>query len=338
MPWMAAVMLTGCASVNYETAPYDVLRPAIVTLPQWVDTIVMATMTTPQYAEESIDHNASTVAALAAASQKQMPRKLCRAVAEELNESGYLAATTEIIDLTETSVRAARIDSVLRGHPGRIILALDQLIVNSGLSLSEHEDEESETKETCVTLTCATTSHFSLLSSTTTSNPLDTRNDTLFFMACGGGVTTMVSKLPNVSQKYEEVAAETGRLTADMLIPTWEKVRRYVYVTNTKSMMSAASWVEQDNWEEARKFWNETILTSKKETDKVRACLNMAVSYEREDDIASAALWCSKALDRLESIDVQKSKLKSEYRMAKNMFNYLMERADEKEILDKQMN
>jgi hypothetical protein len=214
---------------------------------------------------------------------------------------------------------------------------LQDLESSATIGVQDSHDEDGDAQK-CASLICATSSTFSLVTSPSQSFPLSTRHDTLVYEACKPTLREVVANLPQISFRYRDLADNVGVRTADMLIPVWQRVYRRIYVTTDPRSTAASSWVDKNKWQEARNLWVDIYMNDKSAPERVRAALNVALSYEREDDSQQAALWCSKALDLIEaaSPDVMKS-LASEQRHANAMFNYLVERMNQQATLDKQM-
>lgn len=334
----AALSLTGCATVSYKTVGFDVLRPADYTMPSWADTVLLANgVATPVC-------NDSTIPAGDAGFAKNMwvyTRGLVTAMFDEMktnfNESGYISL--RYIDRPQT-ITPQLVDSLLKGHPHTVILALDKLECNSSLRVSGSViDEDNNSVEGCLDIVARTSSRLTLIASPYSRMSLSPRADTLIFSSCGATTAEVVRGFPILSIRYKEQGRETGKQYAGSLLPTWQRVYRSLYVTNSQEMNSAATWVEQNEWQEAKNLWASIYDGKKKTPEKVRAAINLATAAEREDDPVEASMWCSKALDLIEKADAKTAaKLKQEKSRAENMFSYLLTREKEKKQLDKQMN
>ena len=337
MATIALVALSeGCASVSYDAIQFDVLRPAAYTMPHWVDSVVIANAATETiFDDKSIAQDNNIIQGIADACQKNLPLQICRNLKNDINNSGYLKASLHEGLIPSGSLRDKTIDSILTGHPSTIIIALSQLKATTDIEIS---DEVNDDDEQCGTMTCATTTRFKIIVAPGQEKDLDIRHDTLDYIGCGYSVRNIVMAMPSVANKYNEIGANSAQRTADLLIPAWERVRRRVYVTNNANMAAAEQWIKKGNWDEARNLWIKTATSANKTSDRVRAALNTALSFEREDDAAKASVWCSKALDILDKADSKTQKtLQQERKMGEAMFAYLVERMKQKAALDAQM-
>ncbi len=331
------LLLSSCASVSRQQVVFDVLRPAAYTLPTWADSIIVVeAVENPQMSDVTIDATNQLARGLAESGQARMPYTICKAVANEIAKSGYMKVVQHMPHVAQ-DVFADTVNKLLSGSQNTIVLALTKLNSNSTVGISRVEDEDGDMVD-CATLVCATASQFTLVAQGGVSQPLEERNDTLLFVSCGSSLSTIVKGLPQITDRYTEQGQDVGQKTADMLIPVWTRVRRNIYTTNNKNMAAAATWVSKNNWDEARNLWTDTYMNSQTIENRIFSALNIALSYEREDLPEEAALWCSKALDMLETANADtKKEMTSVGKHAQSMFTYLLRRTEQKSLLDKQM-
>lgn len=354
-PLLCAALLAGCAAVGGKTVTFDVLRPAAYTLPAWVDTVLIVDgAVSPVVVDSTVPP--ADMADAAEGRADWLCSELCRTMAATINRSGYVVAkavnapTATDWSVTRTvygeayadalyarrALTMGRIDSLLRGTRKTIILNLTELRSVSTIEAT-NAVVNGET-QICGDIVAATTTRMELVSSADSRFPMEARHDTLHFTACDPDPHNVANLLPPLHTRYTEQAGNVGRLHADAFIPEWQTVRRSLYVTNASDMLAAAAWVDKGEWTEATNLWNRVATESASLPDRVRAMLNMALSYEREDDPARASMWCSKALDAIESAPAKEAqKLTDEKARADAMFAYLLHRAGQKETLDAQM-
>lgn len=333
----AAFALSSCATVSYKTTGFDVLRPADYTLPAWADTVLMVyNVASPVCNDSTVPVGDAGFASNMDTYVRSVGTSIFREMAKDFNESGYmhLRYTTRQQHLTAQSI-----DSLLKGHPRTIILSLDELECNSALRVSGSVINEDNAIWGCLDIVSRTTTQLSLIASPYSRVKISERTDTLIFSSCGPTTADVVKGFPILPRRYEEQGRETGRQYAASLLPTWQRVYRGLYVTNTQDMRAAATWVDKDDWEEAKNLWISIYEGKSKTAEKVRAAINMATAFEREDEPVEASMWASKALDLIEKADLKTaSGLEQEKARAEKMFGYLLTRAKEKQALDKQMN
>lgn len=352
---LCAIGLAGCASVGYKSVAFDVLRPAGYTLPAWADTILIFDgVAAPVVTDSSVPPESMSLAVRGRA--EALAQSICGHMAKTFNSSGYMAARfvnpaslegyvadAEKLGLEEAdrlharhAITASEADSLLRGHHSYIILSLCRL--NSSATIKAEAADVGGQSQVCADITCATTTQLVLVTAAGLQAPLDLRQDTLLFSVCDVNPAAVAGRLPQLRQRYEEQAEYVGGCLANAFIPAWQRVVRSLYVSSESDMMSAAAWVDEGRWDEAQNLWGRIVAQSSNVTERVRAALNLALSYERADYPDTASLWCSKALDLIESADGGKAqKLQPEKEKASHMFSYLIERQRQKEELDAQM-
>lgn len=333
----AALSLTGCATVSYKTVGFDVLRPADYTMPSWADTVLMVdNVVTPVCTDSTVPPGNTNFLSNQEAYMRSMALGMFSEMRSNFNESGYmhLRCLTHPQRLTTQTI-----DSLLKGHPHTVILSLDALASSAVLRTSGKQITEDNEILGCLDIVTQTRSRLTLIASPYSRVDLTPRTDTLTFSSCGVTTAEVVNGFPTLANRYKEQGQETGRQYAECLLPTWQRVYRSLYVTNSQEMNSAATWVEQNEWQEAKNLWASIYDEKTKVPEKVRAAINLATAAEREDDPVEASMWCSKALDLIEKADAKTAaKLKQEKSRAENMFSYLLTREKEKKQLDKQMN
>lgn len=328
--------LTSCASVSYKAVSFDVLRPASYTLPSWADTVIIADGALyPTVIDSTVppDDQASLINGRAVLLSQQS----CQAMMNSFNKSKFLKARLWLPQKDKRGLSVADITNILDGTSHSIILSLSELSSVSTIHSYVGQDDEGGTT-LCGMIVSATSSRIELITSPSDIYPLDERNDTVIFSACDYTPQAVAEQLPSISRRYITQGNTIGQKNADAFIPVWQTVYRSVYVSTDPDILAAYSWVNKDNWDEAINLWNRAASSARRTADKVRAMLNLALAYERSDDPTLAAIWCSRALDTIETLDPKKAdKLEDEKNRASSMFAYLMERQKQKEQLDAQM-
>ena len=335
---LTAAALSSCASVSYKVVDFDVLRPADYTMPSWADTVLVVDNTAhPECVDSTMPYEYITQI-VSPNTARLVGQYAFHALTKDFNQSGYMVMREvgdRFINLTNGSI-----DTLLAGHPSTVILSLDAISSKSVLRLAGKEyDEESRQMLSCIDIVSETKTQLSLITAPFAKQTLSQRTDTIIFRACDTSTAYIATHFPSIVSRYQQQGTDVGHKYADALLPSWERVYRSLYVTTTQDMVAAATWVDQGDWEEAKNLWTRAASESKKKPERVRASLNMALAYEREDNPTAASMWCSKALDLIDSCDSKTAAaLNTEKKRAENMFGYLMQRITEKKDLDKQMN
>lgn len=333
----AALLLSGCATVSYKTVGFDVLRPADYTLPAWTDTIVMVdNVAKPVCTDSTLPANDLRMQVNSEIYARVSIAYLMRTMKEDFKSSGYM--NLRYIE-RRMNLTSGRIDSLLQGHPSTAILAVENYNCNSALRMAGDKLTEDNEILGCIDMLTENKTRLSLITSPYNKIELTPRTDTLIFESCGTTTTDVVRGFPSLTSRYQQMGNHVGHQYADALLPTWQRVYRSIYVTNNKDMAAAASWVDQDEWDEAKNLWYRVYSSDSKVAEKVRAAINLALAYEREDTPVEGSMWASKALDAIETTDAKHANtLKIEKQRAESMFAYFMARIKEKKALDKQMN
>lgn len=328
--------LTSCASVSYKAVSFDVLRPASVTLPSWADTVCVADGALyPTLIDSTVPPD--DLAAAIEGRAELLCQQSCQAMMNSFNKSKFLKARLWLPQKDKRGLTTADITNILDGTSHTIILSLSELTSVSTIHTYAGQDEDGGAM-LCGMIVAATKSRVELITSPSDRFPLDERNDTVIFSACDYTPQAVAEQLPSISRRYLTQGNTIGEKNAYAFIPVWQTVYRSLYVSTDPDLLAAYSWVDKDNWDEAINLWNRASTNARHTADKVRAMLNLALAYERADDPALAALWCSRALDAIEALDAKKAKkLDDEKNRASSMFAYLMERQEQKAQLDAQM-
>lgn len=332
---LIAASSAGCASVSYKAVSFDVLRPAVYTLPAWADSVIIV----DGVEQPGIIDSVSTFGTGEAKQNKRdvrLCRDICKALAAAFNESGYLKAAIAQTNPDKRGLTDAAIDSLLRDRRHTVILSLNTM--NSDSRINVESGTVGESFVICGQITAATETAFELIVSPTSRFALKHRNDTLLFRDCDNTLDDLAHRLPKIFERYEEQGKYVGQKQADAFIPVWQTVYRSYYVSSDPDMLAAKTWVDQNNWDEATNLWARASANARSKGDRVRAMLNVALAYEREDDPIMAGIWCSRAIDAIEALAPKDAeKLTIEKEKAEVMFAYLIERQRQKETLDLQM-
>lgn len=114
----------------------------------------------------------------------------------------------------------------------------------------------------------------------------------------GGGVNPLVTVAGLITRKdaIKEVSNQAGHGYAFRLIPFELRVKRDYFVKGTKNFRIARRKAQTGNWYEAGLLW-EIETASPKRKIAGRACYNMGIISEINEDIDSALSWARKAYE-----------------------------------------
>ena len=132
--------------------------------------------------------------------------------------------------------------------------------------------------------------------------PFDTYTtvDTLFFPVIENGafVNPDISALDMLRDLFYGSGFKYGRY----LVPVWNHASRILYQGKGDSLKLAVRYTDNGDWESAFSLWSGLTLSSDR-TMAAKACHNLAIYYELEDQLDSASLLVDKALE-FDSLDL----------------------------------
>lgn len=126
-------------------------------------------------------------------------------------------------------------------------------------------------------------------------------NDSIFWEETGNGpyVQTHLISEEDLIKQASEFA---GTIPVKRLLPYWKTARRYLFCGGSVNMRDAAVYAREKEWDTAIGLWKQTY-TTKKGKKKMQAAYNLAVGYEMQDSIATAADWALKAQAEARIVD-----------------------------------
>ncbi|MDR1720513.1 MAG: DUF6340 family protein [Dysgonamonadaceae bacterium] len=119
--------------------------------------------------------------------------------------------------------------------------------------------------------------------------------------------------IPNFVLK--EAALVIAEKAAAFLTPSWQTAQRVVYSSYSSRMQEADKYFVNQKWEQARAIWGQLFREKEKSIDRARLAMNIAVSYEMEDDLNAASEWAQRSkhfYDKLNSADVSNEKQRAD--------------------------
>jgi len=117
--------------------------------------------------------------------------------------------------------------------------------------------------------------------------------DTVFHYEEGGCDKIYSSK--DMRELLYNTCFFAGSAAGKMLVPVWDnEAMRHMYAGADKELRNAAKLVKTDRWEEAGQIWYRLSDNNNKKLAS-RASFNMALAWERDDDLDQALLWVSHA-------------------------------------------
>jgi len=120
-------------------------------------------------------------------------------------------------------------------------------------------------------------------------------NDTVYFEGLDYDCGTILEEMPGGNELLYEAFYKTGYRIGISISPSWnDDVQRVVYIGPNRELQKAALFLYKDQWNEAAQIWNHlSEATNKKLASK--ASFNIALAFERNDDIDQAITWINYA-------------------------------------------
>jgi len=133
------------------------------------------------------------------------------------------------------------------------------------------------------------------------------------------------SRVPDIYDLLSEACYNSGIRAGLHIAPYWEdNIPRMIFTGGNGNMRKAAQMVSSGNWYAAAQIWNRLSASPNKKIAS-KASFNIALAYERDDQLDQSILWIAYA-DSL-----TRNKLVDDY------VRMLEERLETKELLDRQM-
>ena len=129
-----------------------------------------------------------------------------------------------------------------------------------------------------------------------------THSDTLFWEGKDYDRTLALEQLPDRHEALLDVAAYTGELFAESLIPQWSTVDRYLYENQNPLISEGMKHFTYRRWEKAVEVWEEAYEADydrKKERyeNRAYAAANIAVAEEILGDLVASRQWAKESAD-----------------------------------------
>lgn len=334
-----------CFSTNYREVRYEILRPAYYTLPSNIDSLlIVSCVDNPLVIDEYLINLPDSQLIKALKVKRSMPAIICNVMLNEINASDYLKIKIQPQTIPWQKLRQMP-DSICKESGADAILALTRFDYEAKVEVI---NEPSYTDEDLANVSygrlnnvatsyirpySTTQTQFMLLMPNRQSRHLDLRCDTMqydpYWQTLGD--TTIYRQV----ELYYATAENVGQCMASMFYPAWEYETRTLVVTDSKNMLDAYKWTLRKEWEEAKNLWMQAVEQGST-ADKISSMINIAIYYDRLDNVQEAAMWYSKSLDLIESTPSKDEFLQEKY-FAEKYFEAAIYRMQEQDILDKQM-
>lgn len=118
------------------------------------------------------------------------------------------------------------------------------------------------------------------------------------FISVGKGInpTVALQAVTNRNDLVKQNSNEIGHLYAQRTFHHWIRVSRDYYVNGSSNLQIAKRRAQTGNWDGAAELWLKDTQSSKRKVAG-RACYNMAISSEINDDLDKAIEWAQKSYE-----------------------------------------
>lgn len=128
-------------------------------------------------------------------------------------------------------------------------------------------------------------------------------NDSIFWEYTASSIPLAGAGLISEKNMLKEASEFAGTVPVKHMLPHWKTDTRYLFTGGSVNMRDAAVYVRENNWEGAIKLWKQTYEKKKKGKQKMYAAYNIALGYEMQDSIHTAAEWALKAQKAAYDVD-----------------------------------
>jgi hypothetical protein len=120
-------------------------------------------------------------------------------------------------------------------------------------------------------------------------------NDTVHIEGQDFNCESIWVDMPSGDELLYEACYRTGNRVGTYISPSWNAdVLRIIFTGPNKELRNAANLIIKDQWGEAARIWNRLSEDTNRKLAS-RASFNIALAFERDDDIDQAASWIAYA-------------------------------------------
>lgn len=330
------VLLLACKS--YSVLNYDVLKPAKNTIPPEVKSIVLVNNSYP-YVDSSIHflEVEGEIELLDSIWVEAFADSVLLSLKEGLLSHRFF--DTVFIDTTNYNelvlgkplkkLTAFEVNTICEKFGADAVLALDGYKYGSKLEVINYGDAQG------ASLDANATTYWRFYDYYTQSILFeDLKRDTIYWYGEGASAVDAASKLPSIEHAITEIGFYIGEEYVKNIVPSWETREQRLFIAGNSYFVNAAEWYGKANYKEAEKLWA-YIFEHGNNYEKARAAHNIAISFEQQNEIASALKWAFNSYNIYREI---KSPIYAEeVAESKDYYVYLAHRKSEVEKLDEQI-
>ncbi len=323
---IAVVLLfSSCATPRMFTT-IDVLRPAGVSFPVHVRSVLIVDNTTKQ--SQNLDHftyNANGTQQIVAVEFDSAAIFTTAALKENLEDKAFfqsvkLSAEKENLNGAYGQLTSERISDLCTLYGVDALISLDNIKTQSLLDQSEY------IKVLYAEIESKWSFHY----------PRTGQNDSVSFFDSFSWENKSSQNLPKRNDVLVDASIMAGYNSADRMIPRWEKQDRYLYnPEKPESMTLGMEAFSRRDWKEAIEHWSKAEEEKSVKT-RFRAANNKAIAYELLGDFDNAVLSFNKAVNYYQRI-YQLFYNETEVNTIVDYWQFLNNRNEELKLLNKQL-
>jgi hypothetical protein len=122
-----------------------------------------------------------------------------------------------------------------------------------------------------------------------------TYHDTVYFEGRDYDCGSILNDMPSGNELLYDACYKTGYRVGTYISPSWnDDVQRIVFTGPNRGLRNAAILLYKDQWGEAARIWNH-LSEAKNRKLASRASFNIALAFERDDNLDQAASWIAYA-------------------------------------------
>lgn len=335
---IACIGAAWACQTRYAVHNFEVLKPALYTLPGEVETVLIVDHTRPFRGEAAVIlRQGEETFPMDTIFNDEVPNILVRSLHEAIAGRNFFrrvdwdtASVRTLTDEPGQAFSAEEATRMCRAWNVDAILALDLVKYHALLDVTEP----------------ASSWYFTQLSSSVQSlwrfyrpsatrfGTFETRKDSLFWSGQGMTPVQSVAGFPSYLEAWEEVARLSALQMANWITPRWESESRKFTVWGNDYFEIAAALMSAGKWDEAEKNWG-YVYANGTSTERARAASNIANSLEMKGLLDEALVWMNRA--KAEFLSLTARRYREETQQTEEAILKMTARLAEIEKLNKQM-
>lgn len=299
--------LVSCTQMLYTSI--DVLRPARVYFPTEVQNIVIINNadSQPHDLGHTIEYFYKPVEKVEI-NTDSLPLFALSSFHRTVSEKEFFNSTKLILDYKPDNSKfinpkplfKSAIDSIMILNDAKAAISLNRIVVQDVQAELLDESDNSF----IAYLEAKYELHWSVYDlNSSNSTSLITR-DTLYWESQSYVQKKAQSGLPNRYNALVDGAILAGEKAVEHFIPHWEKADRYFFNSNNSKFKAGIDSVYHMNWNGAIKVWESLYANENNAYTRAKLANNLAIVYEINGDIESAAKYADQALGAFNSLPI----------------------------------